>query len=291
MAEQQQKQEQKHENFTSFKPVTLSPEEVKDAAKKAGWKDNKEEVEKDGKEFIDADEFVRRGELLKTISKQAKTIKQIRQDLDARAEQDAHFQKMHKEKVQAAYDKAVADLKAQRLEHLEAGEHKQAAVLEDKLDELKTAKDKEDKTSVVSPTKVPKEAQEWMDEDRNAWYHEDEDLAAAFEGILSKVIRENKGMPLKEAFEKAEEKFTKKHPSVYEQEEADEEEEDEPKKKVAKVAGASRTVKKDSTKPKFTWQDLPDDFTRQIAQTMVDNGTFKSKQAYVDSYFAKFGRG
>jgi hypothetical protein len=290
MAEQQQKQAEEPKNFTSFKPASLSPEEVKEAAKKSGWKDNKEQVEKEGKEFIDADEFVRRGELLKTISKQAKALKQIRQELDARSEQDAHFQKVHKQKVQEAYENAVVDLKAQKLAHIKAGDHEQAAEVEDKLDELKVAKEKEDKTPAPEAKKVPKEAQTWLDDERNDWYHQDEDLAAAFEGILSKVIRDNKGMPLAEAFEKAEARFAKKHPEVYAQvEEEDEEEEEQPKKAVSKVSGASRTVKKDSNKPKFTWADLPSDII-PIAQSFIDNGTFKTRQAYVDRYFAKFGK-
>ena len=59
----------------------------------------------------------------------------------------------------------------------------------------------------ASRGKLPPEVQAWMDDDRNAWYHEDEDLAAAFEGILAKQIKENQGKPIKEIMELADHPF------------------------------------------------------------------------------------
>lgn len=286
------KQPEKPKNFTSFKTLAMSAEEHKQAAEKSGWKDNKEAVEAEGKEFIDAPEFNRRGPLLKLISKQSRQIKDLTSRLDAQAEQDAHFRKVHQQEVQRAYDRAVEDLKSQRLEHLEAGEHKQAAEIEEKLDELKVAKEKEDAQAPKEVPKLPRELQDWMDEDRNQWYHEDEDLQGEYEGLLAQERRKDTKASVKDLLERADKRFAKKHPDLYEEKEDEEQEEEEeqPKQKVAKVAGASRSVAK-KAQSKYTWNDLPDDgMTRQIAQNMVDNGTFKSRQAYVDSYFAKFGK-
>ncbi len=286
-------EQKKSQNFTSFPMRT--PEEEKEIAKASGWKENKEDLEKEGKKFVDAEEFNRRGELIKTISKQSRAIKNLERKIAQQEQQDAHFQTMHQAELQKAYEKAKADLKAQKLEYIGAGEHKEAAKLEETLDELEEAHKREtlEAKQKASQGKLPPEVQAWMDDDRNAWYSEDEDLAAAFEGILAKQIRDNKGMPIKDVLAKAEEKFAAKHPDVYAELEEDEDTDDpddEPKKRTSKVAAPSGTAKRKQQKSKYTWNDLPDDFTRSIAQTMVDQGTFKTRQAYVDKYFAKFGK-
>lgn len=283
-------------NFTSF--PTRTPEEEKEVAKASGWKENKEELEAEGKKFVEADEFNRRGELIKTISGLKRALKKQESEISTLKQQDAHFRTMHQQEVQKAYEKAKADLKAHKLELIENGSHKEAASVEEQLDELDTAwgKEQEAAKQKASQGQLPPEVKEWMDDERNEWYHDDEDLAAAFEGILSKVIKNNKGIAVKDALAQAEERFAKKHPDVYATEEEQDEEEDEaPKKKVSKVAAPAGTSKSRGSKARKGWADLPED-VKQIAKGFIENGTFKGKtpaqarQVYADKYFGHFGK-
>ena len=286
----------KNTNFTSF--PTRTPEQEKEIAKGSGWKDNKEELEKEGKQFVEADEFNRRGELIKTISGLKRALKKQESEISTLKQQDAHFRTMHQQEVQKAYEKAKADLKAHKLELIKSGEHEQAAETEEQLDELDTAwkKEQADAAQKASHGHLPPEVKEWMEDERNDWFHDDEDLAAAFEGILGRVIKANSGIAIKDALAKAEERFAKKHPDVYAAVEEDpEEEDDQPKKKVSKVSAPAGTTKPRSNTARKGWKDLPDD-VKQIAQGFIDNGTFKgrtpaqAKQVYADKYFGYFGK-
>ncbi len=125
----------------------------------------KEEFDGDGSEFIDAPEFVRRGELFSKIEKQSKELKAVRTALEALSSHHSKVKEME-------YERALKSLKDARRQATIDGDHERALALEDKIDEVKLEKDQivqEGKAAVVQePEGYTPEFQNWVD--KNSWY-------------------------------------------------------------------------------------------------------------------------
>lgn len=106
--------------------------EIQLKAIEQGWIP-KEEFDGDPSEFIDAPEFVRRGELFQKIEKQSKELKAVRQALDALA-------KHHSKVKEMEYERALKSLKDARKTAMREGETEQALALEEKIEEIQTEK-------------------------------------------------------------------------------------------------------------------------------------------------------
>lgn len=126
----------------------------------------KEEFDGDPDAFIDAPEFVRRGELFEKIERQSKQLKAVREGLEAL--------KTHHSKVkEMEYERALRALKAERKQAMLDGETERALVLEDKIEEVTTEKEQitaDSKKPVVEDTddSYNPQFQSWVD--RNPWY-------------------------------------------------------------------------------------------------------------------------
>ncbi len=139
-----------------------SPIEIK--AIESGWIP-KDEFDGDESEFIDAPEFVRRGELFSKIEKQSKELKAVRQALDA-------FRQHHSKVKEMEYERALRTLKDAKREATINGEHERALALDDKIEEVKAEKDtitrEVQQTAVQEPQGYTPEFQNWVD--NNGWY-------------------------------------------------------------------------------------------------------------------------
>lgn len=123
----------------------------------------KEEFDGDDSEFIDAAEFVRRGELFKKIETQNREVKQLRQALDAL--------KTHQGKIEeAAYNRALKQLQEQRKTAFIEGEHEKAFAIEEQIANIQAEKQQVQQNQVdTQPNEEYAERfREWVDE--NSWY-------------------------------------------------------------------------------------------------------------------------
>lgn len=134
----------------------------------------KEEFDGDESEFIDAPEFVRRGELFAKIEKQSKELKAVRNALEA-------FSKHHSKVKEVEYERALRALKNERRQATIDGDAERALVLEDKIEEIREEKDRIVKESQVVIEEPDNEYTEqfthWVD--RNPWYETNRTMRAA----------------------------------------------------------------------------------------------------------------
>lgn len=129
----------------------------------------KEEFDGDPSEFIDAPEFVRRGELFEKIERQSREIKQVRAALEA-------FKVHHSKVKEAEYERALKALQDARKQAFVDGEHERAFALEEKIDEIKQEKAEIVKNAapVETDTGYTEEFQEWVG--RNNWYETNQNM-------------------------------------------------------------------------------------------------------------------
>lgn len=139
---------------------------VEQEALAQGWRP-KEEFDGDPDRFIDAGEFVRRGELFSKIDHQNRELKQLRQAID-------QFKQHHANVDKAAYDRALADLKRQRKEALAEGDVEKFAELDEQVEGLKEDRDqaisRQRQESAQAQQPDPAFGQ-WLQ--KNQWYQND----------------------------------------------------------------------------------------------------------------------
>jgi hypothetical protein len=139
----------------------------------------KEEFDGDESEFIDAPEFVRRGELFGKIETQSKEIKNMRNALKALSD---HYSKVK----EMEYERALRSLKDARRAATIEGDHEKALALEDKIDEVKAEKERiveeaKQTTQVEETSEVSPEFASWLN--RNSWYEDSTVMRAAADTI------------------------------------------------------------------------------------------------------------
>lgn len=134
---------------------------VEEKARSTGWV-NQEEWTEQGKnpdDWVSAEVFVARAPMIERIEKQGKLIKRMGQTLE-------QFKQHYTRVEQASYEKALATLKQQRREALEAGELAVAEDIRDRMDEMKQTQPRNNEP--------PQEFLEWMAE--NPWYEDEPEL-------------------------------------------------------------------------------------------------------------------
>lgn len=150
----------------------LSP--IQQKALEQGWKP-KEQFEGDPDEFIDAPEFVRRGELFSKIEHQGKELKTLRQGMEA---MKAHHAKV----ADFEYKRALKTLQEERKQALLNQDVEKALKLEEDIEETKAEQARNARDSQV-PTvpEVNPEFVQWTD--KNKWYTSDKAMRAVADRI------------------------------------------------------------------------------------------------------------
>lgn len=151
----------KNETGTEIKGEALSP--VQQEALEQGWVP-KDEFDGDPERFVDAGEFLRRGELFRKIEAQSKDIKKANAAL---AELARHNAKIREQE----YARAVADLKAQKKTALSEGDADKVVEIDDKLDLVKDQQRLASQQQIQQaqiPQEVHPELQNWIS--NNSWY-------------------------------------------------------------------------------------------------------------------------
>lgn len=177
---------------------------IQQKAAEQGWKP-KEQFEGEEDEFIDAPEFVRRGELFGKIEHQSRELKAVKQALDAL--------KQHNTKIEAsAYDRAVKALKDQRKEAINDGETSRAFELDDQIEEATKAREQiMREAQVPAVQEVDPAFTNWVD--RNPWYTKDVAMQAVADRVGIEMAR--RGVPQNEVLRKVEEEVRNAFPHKF----------------------------------------------------------------------------
>ncbi len=156
---------------------------IEQKAMEQGWRP-KEEFNGDPDAFIEAGEFVRRGELFSKIEVQSRELKQVRQALDA-------LKDHHSKVKETEYKRALASLEAARKQALVEGEHERFFALEEKIDEIKAEKETFDQELQQVPTAETHDVHpafaEWLN--KNKWYETDEAMRAYADRLGTKYAK------------------------------------------------------------------------------------------------------
>lgn len=155
-------------------------QEVIDKASKMGWTPL-DKFKGDPDKWRPADEFVERGENMlpivrATVKKQEREIAELKASMK-------QFAEFHSKTEARAYDKALADLKAQRAEAIAAGDGETFAKVDDAIDDLK--KDIESKAKSAPKDEDDPVFSEWKD--RNKWL--DDPKMEAFGNAAANYLR------------------------------------------------------------------------------------------------------
>lgn len=146
--------------------------EIEQRAIEQGWRP-KEQFEGDPTAFIDAPEFVRRGELFSKIEHQSKELKAVKAALDA-------LKSHHSRVKEVEYNRALKTLDEARKQALVDGETERFFALEEKIEEVKAEKAEYDdnlKSVDTTPVRdINPEFTAWVD--KNSWYESSKPMRA-----------------------------------------------------------------------------------------------------------------
>lgn len=158
--------------------VEVSP--VVQEAMAQGWVP-KEEFQGDEHKWVDAGEFLRRGELFKKIEQVSKTAKQAQQTL---AEFKAHYARVK----ETEYQNALRALKSERRNAMAEGDFERVEAIEEKMEGVKTEAASIKEEVAVQPPEVHPEVAAWVES--NPWYNKDADMRAVADGIALQLNKE-----------------------------------------------------------------------------------------------------
>lgn len=141
---------------------------IQEKAISQGWVP-KDEFQGEDDEFIDAAEFVRRGELFQKIESQSKEMKHLRAAMNELAKHNAKVREVE-------YKRAVDDLKRQKKEALNEGDSDRVVELDDQIDLVKDQQKllQQQQVQQVVPQEVDPAFTTWIN--KNPWYESNPDM-------------------------------------------------------------------------------------------------------------------
>lgn len=163
-------------------PVPVEYSEVEQEAMSHGWKPEAEFDSKSGKEWRTAKEFMALKPLYDKIDEQHKEVKNLKRGMEA-------FGKHYNKVEQAAYERAMNDLKAKRTAALEEGDLVRAEEIRDEMDDKKREATQRPVIEVPVEDRTA-EMNSWKK--TNSWYEQDEDMTAYADGVGNKLLRSGK---------------------------------------------------------------------------------------------------
>jgi hypothetical protein len=149
-----------NEQGTAVPNEPLSP--TQQEALSQGWVP-KEDFEGDAEKWVDAGEFLRRGELFRKIESQSKEMKDMRKALQEMAKHNAKIREVE-------YQRALDTLKQEKKQALSEGDADAVVEIDEKIDLVKTQQrqDIQQQTTQAVPQELHPELATWMN--RNGWY-------------------------------------------------------------------------------------------------------------------------
>jgi excinuclease UvrABC nuclease subunit len=244
------------------------------AAMDKGWRP-KEEWEGNPEEWVDSDEFIRRGELMDKISSQTRQMKGLESRVSEQAETINELKTHHEKVAEIEYEKAMKALKDGKVRAMENEEFEKAMDYDDKIADLKEDKKATEKVKEEPAKQDDPEVNAWME--KNSWYSSDAVMTGAAEAVALEYVRlnpEGYSNP-KLVLDYIDKKMREEFPNKFEED----------KTSTAKRPSASTEVTepakgKPSTKSKYNKKHL-NEMQRGIADRFSKAGVM-TIQEYVD---------
>lgn len=190
-------------------PVVNEPSPIEQEARAAGWVP-KDEYHGDEHKWVDAPEFVRRGELFDKINRQGSELKEVRKALEALK---AH----HHTVKETAYKEALASLRKEKREAFDDGDADKIIQIEEKIDAVKEDQRQFEAQRQAEATQAARgeahpEFQAWTN--RNQWYNDSKPMRA-FADTLGAELH-GQGYSPAEVLKKVEVEIRKEFPHKFE---------------------------------------------------------------------------
>jgi hypothetical protein len=185
---------------------------------------------------------------------------------------------MNSKIAEKEYQKAVNDLKRQRVRAVAEGDEDLVLDLEDKIDELNVAKAELTKAEAAAPEekKVDKNQEarhyfeSWVERPENSWYSKSMAMAGAADKLGFQYAQDNPDATIEEVFKYVDKEIRKEFPEKFQK-----------NTPTARVAEPGHRGPSSRGTKKYTAKDLSDD-QRRVGKMFVDTGAFDNIQAYVD---------
>jgi hypothetical protein len=235
--------------------VEHSPTELK--AIESGWVP-KEDFQGDEHKWVEAGEFLRRGELFKKIEDQGKQLKDVRSALN-------EMKKLNSQIQEVEYKRALDTLKAQKKAALEDGDADAVIAADDRIDMVKEQQKEMQRQSPVAQSDEGSEHPEFVAwTEQNNWYKSSTPMKAFADALGQELARA--GNSPSEVLKKVAAEVRKEFPNKFRNPNQD--------KAGAVEGGAGRGV---STSGKFTLSDEE----RSVMNKFVRQGVMTEKE-YVE---------
>lgn len=156
---------------TNEAPVVEIDEETLKEAKRQGWVPQEEYTGPEDK-WVDAETFVKKGKEINALLRKDNEF--LKREVSEMKSTMMEFKKFHAETEKRAYERALADLREQKKEAIAAGDGEKVLEVDDAIDELKEARQKE-AAEAKRPSNQPDPVfTEWNEENR--WFGTDKEL-------------------------------------------------------------------------------------------------------------------
>jgi len=188
----------------SFGTATKEPKEepkvteTQQQAMDKGWRP-KEQYEGDPDQWVDAGEFMRRGELLDRISSQSRQLRQMEEKVGKFEKTFISMAEQQQQLAEQKYQEAYENLKNKKVEALDAMDNKAVVEVEEKMKQLEQtraeATQEPDTNSQESNTQQAPQVDPIVDEwtKRNTWYTQDVIMQGAADAIAAQYVQQNPG--------------------------------------------------------------------------------------------------
>jgi len=182
----------------------LSP--VEQEAREQGWVP-KEEFNGDEHKWVDAGEFLRRGELFKRIDMQNRELKDVKRALN-------ELSKLQADLREVEYKNALKTLREQKKQALEEGDADAVIAAEERIDLVKEEQNKVRVAEQSAPEESGEEHPEFVEwKDRNSWYVSSAPMKA-FADALGRDLRAE-GLTPREVLKRVEQEVKKEFPHKF----------------------------------------------------------------------------
>jgi len=235
--------------------IEHTPTELK--AIESGWVP-KEDFQGDEHKWVEAGEFLRRGELFKKIEDQGKQLKDVRSALN-------EMKKLNSQIQEVEYKRALDTLKAQKKAALEDGDADAVIAADDRIDMVKEQQKEMQRQSPVAQSDEGSEHPEFVAwTEQNNWYKSSTPMKAFADALGQELARA--GNSPSEVLKKVAAEVRKEFPNKFRNPNQD--------KAGAVEGGSGRGV---STSGKFSLSDEE----RSIMNKFVRQGVMSEKE-YVE---------
>jgi hypothetical protein len=205
VVEPTQQEEAAPEQATTQEPTQKEFSSAEQKAMEQGWKPQ-EDYEGDPDKWVDAKEFLRRGELFEKIDSLGRELKDAKKVIN--------LLKNHHEKVrETEYKRALDDLKAQKKQAYEEGNVDQIVELDDKIATFKEQVKVERAAEAERPNEPNPAFVAWVQQ--NKWYANDSEMRTFADDIGMAHARANPSKTPQEVLKYVEERVRKSYPEKF----------------------------------------------------------------------------